>query len=129
MKSKIQPPVALVTGASRGLGRGIAVELAKAGMSVGIHYAGNEVAAHETAACCANVAPHGEIQRFEPVQADIGNSTERNALFSATMAMFGRLDALINNVPPRLRSPMSPPRISKFLPIPQPASPLYFNPI
>ncbi|MEZ5324429.1 MAG: 3-ketoacyl-ACP reductase [Verrucomicrobiales bacterium] len=97
MKPIIQPPVVLVTGASRGLGRGIAIELAKAGMSVGIHYAGNEVAAHETAAICAEVALHGELQQFEPVQADIGDSAERNALFSATLAMFGRLDALVNN--------------------------------
>ncbi|MGK0187766.1 MAG: 3-oxoacyl-[acyl-carrier protein] reductase [Verrucomicrobiales bacterium] len=97
MNSKSQPPVALVTGASRGLGRGIAIELARAGMSIGIHYAGNEIAAHETVAACIEVAPHSELQKFEPLQADIGESAEREGLFSAMLATFGRLDALINN--------------------------------
>lgn len=97
MNQNEQPPVVLVTGASRGLGRGIAIELARAGMSVGIHYSGNEVAAGETAAACVEVAPCSEQQKFELLQADIGNTSEREALFTATLATFGRLDSLVNN--------------------------------
>ena len=91
------PPVALVTGASRGLGQGIAIELARAGLSVGIHYAGSESGAQETAAACAETALHPEIQQFPMLQADIGVSEEREALFEATLASLGHLDALINN--------------------------------
>ena len=97
MSKSIDPPAVLVTGASRGLGRGIAVELAKSGMSVGIHYAGNREAADETATACRESAPHPESQQFEILQADIGDSGQRNALFEATLAAFGRLDALVNN--------------------------------
>ena len=92
-----EPPTVLVTGASRGLGRGIAVELAKAGMAVGIHYAGSEAGAQETAALCLKAAPHPEQQRFEPLQADLGDTGPREALFEAMIATFGRLDALVNN--------------------------------
>ena len=46
------PAVVLVTGASRGLGRGIAEELARAGFSVGVHFARNRTAADETASAC-----------------------------------------------------------------------------
>lgn len=97
MSQNAQPPVVLITGASRGIGRGIAVELARAGMSLGIHYAGNEAAAMETIAACADAAPRPELQLFEPLQADIGDSAQRDSLFEATLALFGRLDALVNN--------------------------------
>ncbi|MFA6366877.1 MAG: SDR family NAD(P)-dependent oxidoreductase, partial [Candidatus Hydrogenedentales bacterium] len=49
-------PVALVTGSSRGLGRGIALELAAHGFSVAIHYSGNEDAAWETCSLCGAAA-------------------------------------------------------------------------
>ena len=49
---ELYSPVVLVTGASRGLGRGIALELARAGYSVAINYASNRAAAEETLALC-----------------------------------------------------------------------------
>jgi len=96
MDQPTKPPVILVTGASRGLGRGIAETLAADGMNVAIHYAGNQAAAEETRAACTAVAASPD-QRFEIVQADIGDSAQRDALIPATLEAFGHLDALINN--------------------------------
>lgn len=98
-------PVALVTGASRGLGRGIALELAKAGFSVGINYAGNRKAAEETQAACREVAPSNE-QQFEIFQADIGRREDRERLSEEVWKTFGHLDALVNNagMAPRVRA-------------------------
>jgi len=89
-------PTALVTGASRGLGRGIAVELARAGFSVALHYVGHREAAEECAALCLAAAPSFD-QAFPLLQADIAVPAERVALFAATLAHFRRLDALVNN--------------------------------
>ena len=72
-------PVILVTGASRGLGRGIALELAAKGYSVAVNYAGNVVAANETCQKCAELAPNSE-QKFIPIQADISSDDARNAM-------------------------------------------------
>lgn len=91
-----QTPVILVTGASRGLGRGIAEALAAEGMSVAIHYAGNRAAAEETQAACLAVAPT-TAQSFDLIQADLGDSGQRDAVLPATLAAFGHLDALVNN--------------------------------
>ena len=90
------PPVILVTGASRGLGRGIAEALAADGMSVGIHYAGNREAAEATRDACL-AAANSTAQQFELIQADIGDRAQRDALLPATLATLGHLDALINN--------------------------------
>ena len=100
-----EPAVVLVTGASRGLGRGIAEELARTGCSVAIHYASNRAAADETAAACRALAIHPR-QRFELVQGDVSKAADRRAIFDATLAAFGRIDALINNagVAPRVRA-------------------------
>jgi NAD(P)-dependent dehydrogenase (short-subunit alcohol dehydrogenase family) len=89
-------PVVLVTGSSRGLGRGIAVELSKAGYSVAINYAGNEKAAEETVELCKAVA-QGQDQAFVPVQGDISSANSREAMLEKVLSCFGRLDALVNN--------------------------------
>lgn len=98
-------PVALVTGASRGLGRGIAVELAKAGWSVGINYAGNAAAAEDCAAQCRAAARMPE-QRFAPLQGDVAQAASRQALVDACLAQLGRIDSLVNNagVAPSVRA-------------------------
>jgi len=99
-----RPPVVLVTGASRGLGRGIALELARAGYSVAINYATNRGAAEETIELCRANARRPE-QRFLPFAADIGHLAQRDGLIPAVVSEFGALDALVNNagIAPRQR--------------------------
>jgi 3-oxoacyl-[acyl-carrier protein] reductase len=96
--------VALVTGASRGLGRGIAESLARLGISVAVHYSSNRAAADETIAACLSVAPNPD-QRFVPVAGNLGAAEGRQRIFDETMAAFGRIDALVNNagIAPRER--------------------------
>jgi 3-oxoacyl-[acyl-carrier protein] reductase len=98
-------PVVLVTGAGRGLGRGIALQLAEFGCSVVINYARNLPAAEETAERCRGVAKSGS-QRFIALQADIGFSEDRKRLLDNTLNIFGRIDALVNNagMAPRARA-------------------------
>jgi NAD(P)-dependent dehydrogenase (short-subunit alcohol dehydrogenase family) len=107
-----QPPirsfdgaVALVTGAGRGLGRGIALQLAEQGCSVVINYARDSGAAEEAAEACRQVA-RSSSQEFITVQADIRAKDARKHLLERTLAHFGRLDALVNNagMAPRSRA-------------------------
>jgi 3-oxoacyl-[acyl-carrier protein] reductase len=99
------PAVVLVTGASRGLGRGIAEELARSGHSVAVHYVGNRSAAEETADACRAVAPL-PAQQFDLVQGDVSQADDRRRVFDATLEAYGRIDGLVNNagVAPRVRA-------------------------
>ncbi len=101
-------PVVLVTGASRGLGRGIAVEAAAEGLSVAINYASNAAAAEETVALCRHAAP-SEDQHFVAVQGDIGLRADREAMLAHTLDAFGRIDALVNNagIAPQVRADLT----------------------
>ncbi len=98
-------PVVLVTGSSRGLGRGIALELARRGFSIGVNYVGNRAAAEETVAACRQVAAVPR-QHFVPLQADIGQRADRTRLLGDLLSEFGRIDALVNNagIAPRQRA-------------------------
>jgi 3-oxoacyl-[acyl-carrier protein] reductase len=84
--------VALVTGASRGIGRGIAVALGAAGWQVAVNYRSNDVAANQTVA--ALQTDGGTAQAF---QADVAISTDRARLIDQMMERFGRIDVLVNN--------------------------------
>jgi NAD(P)-dependent dehydrogenase (short-subunit alcohol dehydrogenase family) len=83
---------ALVTGAGRGIGRGIALALAAKGWMVVINYRGNAEAAEETAAAVAACGSQALV-----VQADVGQATDRERLVNETLVAFGRLDLLVNN--------------------------------
>ena len=100
-------PVALITGASRGIGRGIALEVAKLGHDLVINYAGNVAAAQQTAGDCITMAQAiGKTIRAEICQADISQAADRQKLISFTREKFGRLDLLVNNagVAPNVRA-------------------------
>ncbi len=100
-------PVALITGASRGIGRGIALEFAKLGFELAINYAGNLEAARQTAAECVTVAKaSGKVIRAEICQANIAVADDRLKLVDFTKEQFGRLDVLVNNagVAPDIRA-------------------------
>ncbi len=84
--------VALVTGASRGIGRAIAVELARSGYAVGVNYGHRRDQAEETVALIT--AGGGEAVAL---QADVADPQAVEAMFSALDRRFGRLDALVNN--------------------------------
>lgn len=91
-------PVALITGASRGIGRGIALELAKLGHDLVINYAGNVEAAKQTAGdCVATAQAAGKTIRAEICQADISKCENRKKLVEFTKSKFGWISLLVNN--------------------------------
>ncbi|QOY34434.1 3-oxoacyl-[acyl-carrier-protein] reductase [Anaerobacillus isosaccharinicus] len=83
---------ALVTGASRGIGRAIAIELARQGVNVAVNFAGNAEKAEEVV---AEIKALGS-QAFA-IKADVANSEEVAAMVKETVDAFGSLDILVNN--------------------------------
>ena len=92
-------PVALITGASRGLDGGIAPELAGLGYDLVINYARQEIAANKPPPSVpgGRAAGQGREMRAEPCQADIALAPDRQRLIAFTKTTFGRLDLLVNN--------------------------------
>jgi NAD(P)-dependent dehydrogenase (short-subunit alcohol dehydrogenase family) len=89
---------ALITGASRGIGRGIALALAPLGYDLLINFARNEAAARQTADDCRAAArAAGRDIRVECHRADIASSAEREDLVARARAAFDHLDLLVNN--------------------------------
>lgn len=84
--------VALVTGASKGVGRGIAYGLADAGWDVAVNYHSDQEGADET-----REAIEEKGRRCFTVSGDVGNKEDVNAMFTAVVAEFGQLDCLVNN--------------------------------
>ena len=100
-------PVALITGASRGIGRGIALALARIGYDLVVNYASNLTAAQQTVADCVSAARSaGNTVRAEICQADIASSDDRRRLVQFTKEKLGQLDLLVNNagVAPEVRA-------------------------
>lgn len=94
-------PISIVTGAGRGIGRGIAIELAKLGHTIVINYAGNAAAADECLQLVREAGGEGIT-----VQADVASAKDRARLVAETLAAFGRIDLLVNNagVAPNVRA-------------------------
>lgn len=86
------PKIAIVTGASRGIGRAVAKRLARDGFAVVVNFAGNAAQAGEAV---------GEIQTAGgtaiAVQADVSNASDVERLFAETMTRFGALDVVVHN--------------------------------
>lgn len=84
--------VALVTGASRGIGRAIALTLAKEGAKVVVNYAGNVEAANEVKKAIEDAG--GEVV---VIGADVSKSDEAEKIVNETVEKFGGIDILVNN--------------------------------
>jgi len=95
--SSLSGKTALVTGASRGIGRAIATRLARDGARVAVNYARSVKAAESLAAEIGGLA----------VQADIADPAEIRTLFDTVFQSFGRLDILVNNAGIALMKPIA----------------------
>jgi enoyl-[acyl-carrier protein] reductase III len=95
---------ALVTGSSRGIGRGIALKLAQGGARVAVHYYTNETAARETLAKVRSCGGDGFI-----IQADVSQPDDIRHLFNTVGAEFGQLDIFVSNARPEAPTFFYPP--------------------
>jgi len=84
--------VALVTGASRGIGREIALELARKGHAVAINYAGNEAKANEVAEAVRELG-----QKALVVKANVANENDVKEMVKLVVQELGSLNVLVNN--------------------------------
>lgn len=84
--------VALVTGASRGIGRAIAIELAQKGAKVAVNYSGSEAKANEVVDEIKSLG-----QEAIAIQADVSNTESVSNMVKQVIDTFGSLDILVNN--------------------------------
>ncbi|MEP6984447.1 MAG: 3-oxoacyl-[acyl-carrier-protein] reductase [Chloroflexota bacterium] len=90
--AQLTDKIAIVTGGSRGIGRGIALELAKRGATVVVNYNSNADAANEVVEKIS--ADGGKAMAFK---ADVGEEEGANGLVKAAIDAYGKLDILVNN--------------------------------
>jgi 3-oxoacyl-[acyl-carrier protein] reductase len=101
MALPLESKVALVTGASKGVGKGIALELARCGADVAVNYRSDPEGAEAT---CAEIRALGRSAIAVP--ADVGNSREVAGLFERALTHFSRLDILVNNAGTQVFKPL-----------------------
>jgi NAD(P)-dependent dehydrogenase (short-subunit alcohol dehydrogenase family) len=92
MSVPLEGQVALVTGASKGIGKGIALELARAGCRVAVNYNSDKPGAEATAEEIRGMGGQAMI-----CQANVGVAADVNAMFGSVVERFGRLNILVNN--------------------------------
>ncbi len=92
METIIKDKIAIVTGGSRGIGRAICVELARAGYYVVINYKSGMSGAEETLGMVKRAGSDGEIAGF-----DVTDAKETKTVIENIAARFDRIDALVNN--------------------------------
>ena len=95
---------ALITGSSRGIGRGIALKLAEHGVKIAVHYYTQEASANETLAKVRACGADGFVTR-----ADVTQPEEIRRLFDRVQGEFGALDILVSNARPELAAFYRPP--------------------
>lgn len=95
---------ALVTGGSRGIGRGIALKLAEKGAAVAVNYVKDKNAANDTVARIRELGSDGFV-----IQADVSSPDGISGMVSETRAKFGMLDIFVSNALGNLLGFMSPP--------------------
>jgi 3-oxoacyl-[acyl-carrier protein] reductase len=88
----LEGKIALVTGASRGIGRSIAIKLAQLGAAVIVNYSGNKARAEETAAEIQSVGSEALIW-----QCDVSDEKAVQEMVKGSIAHFGKLDIVVNN--------------------------------
>ncbi|ADU93562.1 MULTISPECIES: 3-oxoacyl-[acyl-carrier-protein] reductase [Geobacillus] len=88
----LEGKIALVTGASRGIGRAVALELARQGANVAVNYAGSEAKANEVVEAIRSLG-----REAIAVQADVARAEDVERMVKTTIDHFGRLDILVNN--------------------------------
>ncbi|MCR8994911.1 MULTISPECIES: 3-oxoacyl-[acyl-carrier-protein] reductase [Brevibacillus] len=88
----LEGKVALITGASRGIGRAIALKYAEAGANIIVNYSGNEAKAQETVAEIEKLGREAIM-----IRANVGNTEEAENMVKAALERFGKIDILVNN--------------------------------
>jgi 3-oxoacyl-[acyl-carrier protein] reductase len=88
----LQERIALVTGASRGIGRAIALELARRGAALVVNYHHSQEAAEDVAAAITAAGGRAVV-----CQADVADFAQAQKLVAFTVETFGRIDILVNN--------------------------------
>ena len=104
-----QRRTAIVTGASRGIGRAIALRLARDGFDVVVHYAGNTDKANETVAGI-DALGHKAIA----VRGDVGDADDVARLFDTAQAAFGRIDIVVNSAGMMPMATIDPDHVEAF---------------
>ena len=107
--NELQGQVALVTGASRGIGRAVAEELAQAGATLAINYVADESAARKVVETIAAAGGCGGA-----FQADMSAPDQVEKLFDDVLGEFGRMDILVNNAGLACYAPIQEYRIEDF---------------
>jgi 3-oxoacyl-[acyl-carrier protein] reductase len=102
MNDTLKGKVALVTGASRGIGRAIAERLAKAGASVIVNYSSNSGEAQKTVEAIKKAGGNATA-----IQADVGKVADITRLFDEAIKHFDRVDILVNNAGVMFMKPVS----------------------
>lgn len=92
MSEALKGQTALVTGASRGIGRSIALGIADLGANVAVNYAGSEAAAAEVVE-----AIRAKGVSAIAIKSNVGRTEEAEAMVKQVMETFGRIDILVNN--------------------------------
>jgi NAD(P)-dependent dehydrogenase (short-subunit alcohol dehydrogenase family) len=93
----MQVPTALVTGSSRGIGKEIALELARNGYRVAINYYNDPAAMADATVAEIRALQAPAQDHVTQIEADIRSSAQVNAMFEKVLTAFGRLDLLVNN--------------------------------